>query len=880
MSKKRPFMRSLSKHVDDEDKNLNSYTGDKHRSSVIEFYKLLENSKVFIGIYIAMYLIVGFGIYYLSSHALTMDLSDIFNGGDVKFTDISFIEVMTRAWPVFAIYTLAAIIFFAKYYVNFKMSFGTLKDRTEKEVESDARWSSRKEIDAAYKKIPDRETPYPGKGGPPIARDGNNLYIDDSATNFLVIGTSRSGKGEEHVLPSIEIYSRAEHQPSMVISDPKMELAPACLKMLKDRGYEVHILNLIDPEWSMYYNPLEAIIEEEKAGHKEQATELLKSLCENVIPKDPAEKDPFFPEQAKKLLYAAIKADISDNLNADIELNHRLENEHKNRCKKEKNEAINKLEPEKARLFRILDTVEEILSYEPDLEIVGIRYSLMEEKLPWIDKQYIARLSDEELEEYIDQPKPAINYTEKPFEPVHENEKKIHLNSIIRMVKGLSGMPDKQYGTALDKYFMSRPAEDEARLFYSGISTAGQNAKGDILATFSGKTDIFISENIGRMMSKNSLNFLDVGFGKKPIAVFLALPDYNKANWFIATVFINQLYTTLSRYATAMPGGKTNREVVFLLDEFGNLPPIDNIEPIVSVSLGRGFRFHFIIQGFAQLEDKYGKEGRTIIMDNCGVMKYILSTNEETKKTVSELIGKHHVSRFNRSGRLLSISKEQTEMVEEVPLITPEKLGKLLIGETIVMRALNRTDKHGNPQFANPIKNFGEYKMKFRYQYLSDLVPSGQLLYRSEALNRILENNPEIRGGKDIKDMKLLDIPINNTQNVNIQSVQRSPDKWLKIEKLKNTTIATFVEQSDKNNAIMDRIFELTNYPEELRDKVVSGEDEAYNFTIGKYLRYANILTQYPKWEQKGYEILDYLEPCNYDEYLSQDDDYDFYDFE
>ena len=104
-------------------------------------------------------------------------------------------------------------------------------------------------------------------------------------------------------------------------------------------------------------------------------------------------------------------------------------------------------------------------------------------------------------------------------------------------------------------------------------------------------------------------------------------------------------------------------------------------------------------------------------------------------------------------------------MVEEVPLITPEKLGKLLIGETIVMRALNRTDKHGNPQFANPIKNFGEYKMKFRYQYLSDLVPSGQLLYRSEALNRILENNPEIRGGKDIKDMKLFKQSPNATQD-------------------------------------------------------------------------------------------------------------------
>ena len=58
------------------------------------------------------------------------------------------------------------------------------------------------------------------------------------------------------------------------------------------------------------------------------------------------------------------------------------------------------------------------------------------------------------------------------------------------------------------------------------------------------------------MTSDSTMDFMDVGFGEKPVAVFIALPDYDSSNWFIATVFINQMYFILAKLATSMPGGK------------------------------------------------------------------------------------------------------------------------------------------------------------------------------------------------------------------------------------------------------------------------------------------------------------------------------------
>ena len=93
-----------------------------------------------------------------------------------------------------------------------------------------SRFTNEDEIKQQYKAIEPLETPYPGNPGILISRIGETFYIDDSVVNNLILGITRSGKGETLVKSSIESYSRAEFQPSLIINDPKLGAKRSYLK--------------------------------------------------------------------------------------------------------------------------------------------------------------------------------------------------------------------------------------------------------------------------------------------------------------------------------------------------------------------------------------------------------------------------------------------------------------------------------------------------------------------------------------------------------------------------------------------------------------------------------------------------------------------------
>ena len=100
------------------------------------------------------------------------------------------------------------------------------------------------------------ETRYPGEPGILVARIEDRFYIDTSVVNNLILGITRSGKGELLAKTSIEIYSRAMHQPSLGINDPKLEHYKVFAPVLEQRGYKVFLLNASNPVLSMGFNLL------------------------------------------------------------------------------------------------------------------------------------------------------------------------------------------------------------------------------------------------------------------------------------------------------------------------------------------------------------------------------------------------------------------------------------------------------------------------------------------------------------------------------------------------------------------------------------------------------------------------------------------------
>lgn len=186
-------------------------------------------------------------------------------GGESKVNILFNLFMPNLGYPLlyllaYGIMTLVLI----KFIFNFRASFKDISDGQK----GTSRFTTMEEIKEQYKSVYEVEIEeerkqggYPGKGGVIISRDKEILFIDDSPTNNMTIGTSRSGKGELFVFPTIDLYSRAEEKASLIVNDPKAELYGASKEILEARGYRVEVLNLINPLNSMSYNPLQLVID-------------------------------------------------------------------------------------------------------------------------------------------------------------------------------------------------------------------------------------------------------------------------------------------------------------------------------------------------------------------------------------------------------------------------------------------------------------------------------------------------------------------------------------------------------------------------------------------------------------------------------------------
>ena len=128
---------------------------------------------------------------------------------------------------------------------------------------------------------------------------GQNVYfsLDDYQTqrnnNVLVVGASGTGKTRGIVIPNILMASG-----SYVITDPKGNLYKKYGQYLKDRGYDIKLLDFSNPAVSNHYNFFEYI---------NSSQDILK-IANMLIyqKKDGGHYDPFWDESGQLLLQALI----------------------------------------------------------------------------------------------------------------------------------------------------------------------------------------------------------------------------------------------------------------------------------------------------------------------------------------------------------------------------------------------------------------------------------------------------------------------------------------------------------------------------------------------------------------------------------------------
>lgn len=615
-------------------------------------------------------------------------------------------------------------------YMNYKVQSNFKPIGTDEK--GSQRFATRKEIQQQYKSIPDRKQTYKGKGGPVLARKGEKAFIDPSPVNNLIIGTTRSGKGQTYVIPTIDAYSRAEKQPSLVINDPKGELFASSRKTLENRGYEVEVLNLMNPMQSMSFNLLELV----KQSYQDGDYSTAQTLCETIthmLYHNPKAKEPMWDDSAKSLVNAMILAITEKSIAEGTE--------------------------EKITMYTVANMLSE-LGTKNEVDESGQEYNALDQYFQELPQSHVAK------EQYATSNFSKGNTRSSIFTTAMNGLTKFTMSETAKMTAKNSldlkkvgfGQFIKGRGTPFSKVFITFPdgGTETNQSGESGtwtINFSSSLKEGDILTIYQDQEPLSakqkrkqsydqkkihyesrwsklqievtqVDEETGEVQFSSSRSFSDflverITYFTKPIAIFMVTPDYDTSTHAIPSIFVSQLYYILSKNAAIAKGQKCLREVVFMLDEFGNMPAIADMDNKITVCLGRNIRFHLVVQSYAQLKDLYGEDGQTTIRGNCGNEIYILSADYDTASYFSSKLGKKTLNTQTRSGSTFSLDKSKTESTEGRELLTANELQELEEGDTVVRRILMRRDKKGRKIRAFPIYNTGKNSMKYAHTYLS-----------------------------------------------------------------------------------------------------------------------------------------------------------------
>ncbi|AAO05094.1 type VI secretion protein [Staphylococcus epidermidis] len=737
-------------------------TFNKKKRSPIEYSDLFRNKKAIILVWMICIFIIMF-ITNTIVNIITQTFINSFIDGKFKLFDVpnQFSEEVTDVSNYFLIFHLKIICIILPFVIlivtiqiiklyrkNRNVDFGE---------EGDSRWTTLKEIQEQYKEIPDSDKHYSGIAGFPISHYKDNYYIDTETHNTCIIGTSRSGKGESAVTVAIDIDSRAEEKASLIIGDPKEELLNGSAETLIKEGYRLVPLNIMNPDNSIAYNPLELIKRQYILGNYSKA-EKYTGVLTNQIYFDPNAKDPFWNDSASNLIKAIILALLVQcDLNNELEkfsmynVAKMLSNLGGNTDKDENNlldvyfkklpsshiakdayaqsnfstgntrGSIFTVAMGKLQIFLEQDIAKMTSTNTVDLRRFGFNKIInvsFDDTFRFLKGHYFFTIKDKNANEKVTEKRKieldSCGNIEIVFKDTLETGSKIHFeinkeNDVVKSVYELEIPHEVDDKNTHDEDIRFIPLKE-----YSNIETK------IITGTYS----------------------------NKPIALFLVVPDYDSSRNVIATLFISQVYTLLAEMTSnrfVVNDGKCHNFVKFRLDEFGNLPAIKDFEQILTVCAGRRIIFEAYIQSYAQIFAKYGEVNGKTIKENFQNHIYILTTDIDTANEFSEKCGYYTATKKTKNIQDGNTSVSFQLNSEKRPLILAQDLLQIYETHTVVLRFTKRQDLNRKRVKAYPIYNEGVTSMPYRYEFLAHRInPSKRAEIPELSKHKYLDLNTHI----------------------------------------------------------------------------------------------------------------------------------------
>lgn len=287
-----------------------------------------------------------------------------------------------------------------------------------------------------------------------------------------------------------------------------------------------------------------------------------------------------------------------------------------------------------------------------------------------------------------------------------------HIVSVFKLIQELieksapKNSKDK-YAMYFAKLMDKLPSDHKAKWLAGAALNTADQAMLSVMSTALSRLNNFLDSEMEQFLCFGTAIDAEK-FCSEKSAIFIILPEEDQSKYFMVSLLVQQLYREILVIADEK-GGTLDNRVMFYLDEMGTFPKIEGIEVMFSAGRSRKISIVAIIQSFAQLEQKYGKEGMEIITDNTQLTVFGgFAPNSQSAEVLSKALGEQTI----QSGSV-SLGKEHSQSLQMIgrPLMTVDELKSMPKGQFIVM-------KTGTHPMISPLKLYFKWGISFEEPFL------------------------------------------------------------------------------------------------------------------------------------------------------------------
>lgn len=288
------------------------------------------------------------------------------------------------------------------------------------------------------------------------------------------------------------------------------------------------------------------------------------------------------------------------------------------------------------------------------------------------------------------------------------NSAKMLLTTILKIVKR-SVVPEEHQNLHNVKRFVDLMGGDGKSLLdfvlqctdpnaiteYASFVEQQSETLSNILLTLKAALKDLASDEICQLTKDDTLDFESLRNEKTVLYIVTPFSDIEYYR-FILTILYSQIFSFCDKV-------DKGHDIIFMLDEFGNLGKIPAFPQLITTLRSKGCSVSIILQDIEQLRMVYGKSGSsTIINGGCSSKIFFGGIqNMETLQEVSKMLGTKTLEQKTSDGKELSPIAR--------PLMLPDEINKMKIGTGLFLSA-------GQYPVKISMKQYSDTRLKKRVQ--------------------------------------------------------------------------------------------------------------------------------------------------------------------